>query len=270
MATLREFQGKAKKVFVKWKKEYAKVTEKDRRSPVSHLCMTVLMRNNSITNAHKAEHALRARFIDWNEIRVSPVAEVVEVLEDAGTPHAEQKAYALRRFLRDVFSKFTKTNLYFDLMDIPEVIPEPVPGEKGEPTAGADDDDDEGDGMVTRESGLPPHPEVPGYVDMHKIIEQPMPLDGKLITEKNSSSICSIAWDDAERAPFNIMLRVAQAEKFIETGIDGPEALARLRQIAPEKERDQFAYYSILHAQHNWPKISKESHKARKKVKAGK
>ena len=98
MATLREFQGKAKKMFVKWKKEYAKVTDKDRRSPVSHLCMTVLMRNNSITNAHKAEQALRARFIDWNEIRVSPVAEVVEVLEDVGTPHAEQKAYALRRY----------------------------------------------------------------------------------------------------------------------------------------------------------------------------
>src|SRR5690606_12863185 len=147
-------------------------------------------------------------------------------------------------------------NLYFDLMEIPEVIPEPLPGDK--PEVSSTDDDDDDDGMVTRESGLPDHPEVPGYVDMVKILDQPMPLDAKLITEKNSISICSIAWDDAERAPFAIMLRVAQAEKFIEPGIDGPEALARMRQIAPEKERDHFAFYSILHAENNWPRISKD------------
>jgi hypothetical protein len=264
--TLRELQSKARKFFTKWKKDYAKIFEKDRRSPVSHLCLTILMRNNLITNAQKAEQALRERFIDWNEIRVSPVAEVIEALESVDTPHAEQKAYALRRFLRDVFGKYTKTNLYFDLMDIPEVIPEPVPGEKPEPSSS--DDDDEDDGMVTRESGLPDHPEVPGYVDMDKIIDQPMPLDPKLITEKNSTIVCNIAWDDAERGPFAVMWRVALAEGFIEPEHEGTAALQRLRQIAPDKERNLFAFYSILHAENNWPRISKDSDKLRKKVKA--
>lgn len=265
MPTLRDYQAKAKKLFVRWKKDYAKVFEKDRRSPASHLCYTILLRNNSVTNASKAEAALRARFIDWNEIRVSPVAEVVEVLEEAGTPHAEQKAYALRRFLRDVFSKFTKTNLYFDLMDIPEVIPEPIPGEKVEAIAGSDDDDDEDDGMVTRESGLPPHPVVPGYVDMHKILDQPVPLDPKLITEKNGVHICSVCWDDAERGPFAVVWRVAVAEGFIDPEYEGTEALSRMRQILPDKERDWFAFYCMLYAESNWPKVSKAADKLREK-----
>ncbi|MCA8916784.1 MAG: hypothetical protein KDB90_15430 [Planctomycetes bacterium] len=264
MATVRELQTKARKLYLKWKKDYAKGLEKDQRSPVSHLCLTILLRNNTVTNAAKAEQALRTRFVDWNEIRVSPVAEVRDALEEAGTPNAEQKAYALRRFLRDVFGKFTKTNLYFDLMEIPEVVPELLPGEKAPET---DDDDEDAEEAVTRESGLPPHPEVPGYVDMVRILDQPMPLDPKLIMEKNAITVCSVAWDDAERGPFSIIWRVALAEGLIEPEYEGTEALSRLRnQIAPEKERDEFAFYAILHAENNWPKISKAADKVRKKV----
>jgi hypothetical protein len=265
MATLRDLQGKARKAFLKWKKDYAKDVEKDKRSPVSHLCFTILLRNNSITNATAAEKALRTRFVDWNEIRVSPVAEVREVLEEAGTPNPEQKAYALRRFLRDVFGKFTKTNLYFDLMDIPEIVPELLPGEKAEPT---DDDDEDVEEAVTRESGLPPHPEVPGYVDMPRILDQPMPLDPKLIGEKNSTAVCSVAWDDAERAPFNLLWRVAVSEGLLESSSEGVEALGRLRQIAPDKERDEFAFWAIVHAQNNWPKLSKVGDKPASKSKS--
>ena len=263
MATIRELQSKARKEYVKWKKDYAKDVAKDKRSPVSHLCLSILMRNNNITNALKSEQALRERFVDWNEIRVSPVAEVREALEAAGTPNADQKAYALRRFLRDVFSKFTKTNLYFDLMDIPEVVPELLPGEKPE---GDDEDDEDVEEAVTRESGLPDHPEVPGYVDMRRILDQPMPLEPKLINEKNSVSVCTVAWDDAERGPFSLLWRVALVEGYIEPEYEGLEALQRLRQIAPEKERDEFAFYSIIHAENNWPKISAAADKMRKKV----
>jgi hypothetical protein len=262
MATVRELQTKARKALAKWKKDYGKLLEKDNSSPVSHLCLTILMRNNNITNARQAHQALRERFVDWNEIRVSPVAEVREVLEEAGTPNAEQKAYALRRFLRDVFGKLTKTNLYFDLMEVPEVVPEPLPGEEPEP---GDDDDDE-DEAVTRESGLPDHPEVPGYVDMRRILDQPMPLDPKLIVEKNAISVASIVWDDAEKSPFSTMWRVCIAEGLIEAEYEGVEALQRLRQIAPEKERDEFAFYAILHAENNWPRISKVADKTRKKA----
>ena len=239
MATLRELQTKARKAYTKWKKDYSKGLEKDPRSPVSHLCFSILLRNNSITNTKQAEQALRERFVDWNEIRVSPIAEVRDALESVGTPNAEQKAYALRRFLRDVFSKFTKTNLYFDLMDVPEVVPELAPGETPE----TDDDDEDAEEAVTRESGLPDHPEIPGYVDMRRIMDQPMPLDPKLINEKNSVGVCSVAWDDAERGPFSLLWRVALSDGDIAHEYEGIEALRKMGQSVLGRDRDEFALY---------------------------
>lgn len=268
MPTLRDLQSKAKKLYASWRKEGQDAMKKDNRSPVSHLCMSILMRNNSITNAHKAEAALRKRFVDWNEIRVSPIAEVQEALEEAGTPSAENKAYALRRFLRDVFGKYTKTNLYFDMMDIPEVIPAPPPPDpNAPPPVASETDDDEEDEAVSRESGLPPHPEIPGLVDMNKIIEQPMPLDPKLIAEKNGLHVAGITWDDAERGPFGAMWRVALVGGLVEPKAEALEALQKLRLVAPEKERDQFAFFAIMHAELNWPDISSKSDKLRAKYK---
>jgi hypothetical protein len=264
MATVRELQSRARKAFTKWRKEYANVTEKDRRSPVSHLCLTVLMRNNTITNARACEKALREHFIDWNELRVSPIAEVRDALESAQAPNAEQKAFALRRLLRELNGKYTKANFYFDLMDVPEVLPEPEPGEKPEPT----DDDEDAEEALSRDTGLPPHPSIPGFVDMQRVLDQPVPLDPKLIHEKNGVHVCGIVWDDAERAPFATLWRVALAERFIEPELEGPAALERLRQVAPEKEhRDLFTFYALLHAQDNWPRIAKDSEKARARVK---
>ncbi len=275
MPTLRELQSKAKKLLVTWRKEADAALKKDRRSPVSHLCMSILMRNNSITNARQAEHALRKRFVDWNEIRVSPIAEVQDVLEECGTPGADSKAYALRRFLRDVFSKYTKTNLYFDLMEIPEIVPVPVPGDPAIPgsmeaaaaAAAASGDDDEDDDMVSRESGLPNHPVIPGFVDMDKIIDQPMPLDAKLINEKNGIHVASISWDDSEKGPFSALWRVALVEGLVEPQSSAGEALGKLRLVAPEKERDHFAFHAIVHAQLNWPTISSKSDQLRAKYK---
>lgn len=268
MPTLRELQSKAKKLLVSWRKEAADGFKKDKRSPVSHLCASILMRNNSIINAGKAEAALRKRFVDWNEIRVSPIAEVQEVLEEAGTPSADSKAYALRRFLRDVFSKYTKTNLYFDLMDIPEIVPIPMnaDGTPAAPVAGGDDDDEDDD-AVSRESGLPPHLEIPGFVDMNRIIDQPMPLDPKLINEKNGIHVAGITWDDSERGPFVALWRVALVNGLVEPQLSAQEALSKLRTIAPEKERDHFAYFAILHAELNWPSVSSKSDQLRAKYK---
>lgn len=264
MATVRELQSKCRKALKKWQKDYAKALEKDNRSPVSHLCITILMRNNNITNVRQAEQALRERFVDWNEIRVSPIAEVRDALEGVDCPNAEQKAYALRRFLRDVFGKYTKTNLYFDLMEVPEVILEGEEEERSD-----SDEDDEDDETVTRETGLPDHPDIPGFVDMRIIMDQPMPLDPKLVIEKNSITTAGIAWDDIERGPFSCMWRVALVEGLIEPELEGREALKRLRQIVPHNNMDDlatFAFYAIVHAENNWPQISKESERVRKKA----
>jgi hypothetical protein len=107
---------------------------------------------------------------------------------------------------------------------------------------------------------------VPGYVDMQRIMDQPVPLDPKLITEKNGINVSIVAWDDPERGPFSTIWRVALSEGLIEPEYEGMEAMQRLRnQIAPEKERDEFAFWSIVYAENNWPKISKAADKARAK-----
>ncbi|MCC6572230.1 MAG: hypothetical protein IT462_00435 [Planctomycetes bacterium] len=272
MASIRDLQSKAKKLLVTWRKYDNTVLAKDERSVCSHLCMTILMRNNSVRNANQAEKALRERFSDWNEIRVSPIAEVVEVLEKHDVPEAEAKAYGLRRFLRDLFSKYTKTNLNFDRMEIPEVAPPPPPkdesGKAPAPVAAAEEAEDDEDEPVSRESGLPPDPKTPGFVDMERVLNDPVPLDPKLVTEKNGAHIAMIAWDEAERGPFSAVWRVGLAEGLVEPDLPVAEALLRLRAVAPEKELAAFAYYAIIHAEQEWAEVTKEASRLREKYAA--
>lgn len=268
MATVRELRSNSKKALAKWKKTFATLAETDNSSPVTYLCRTILLRQNTSDNAEVAEKKLRERFIDWNEIRVSPIAEVQEILESAKTPNARTKAFALRRFLLDVFSKYNKTNLYFDLMDIPVIIPPKPEGEEPD-----DDDEEDSERLVTRESGLPNHPEIHGFIDMQLVLDQPVPLEPKLVHEKNSPTVAMIAWDEYERGPWAALWRVALDEGFIEPNLEGIPAIQRLRQTAPEKDRDLFTFYAIVHAGQNWTKVVKASDKiikkARKTAKVG-
>lgn len=58
------------------------------------------------TTREQANHALsrfKDDFFDWNEIRVSSLAEIRGVL--AGLPEPEARAHSLRRFLRQLFEK---------------------------------------------------------------------------------------------------------------------------------------------------------------------
>ncbi len=264
MASLRDLQTKAKKLLATWRKQLdAGLLKKDEQSPATHLCMTILMRNNSFKNARTAVDALRERFADWNELRVSPIAEVVEVLEPLKVPEARAKAFALRRFLRDLFSKYTKTNLNFDKLKIPEAPVIIVPKEGAAPVA--DDEEEADDEPVSRESGLPPHPTVPGYVDGDKIMSDPIPLDPKLINEKNGIHVAGISYDDAGRGPFGALWKVALFYGLVEPELDLYAALGRLRQVIPEKEPAPFAFYAILHAQENWAEITKKADALREK-----
>jgi hypothetical protein len=271
MASARDLQGKAKKLLSTWKRQLDPQLKKDNRSPVTHLCMTVLMRNSSYKTAHSAVLALREAFADWNEIRVTPIAEVQSVLERAHGPNARAKAFALRRFLRDLFGKYTKTNLNFDKIEVPEapVVLAPKEGSPKDGTAPAasssDDDDEDGEEHVTRESGLPLHPTIPGYVDGDKIMADPIPLDPKLIIEKNGIHVAAIAYDDATRGPFGAIWKVALANGLVEPELDAIAALGRLRQVMPDKEPAAFAFYAIVHAEEDWTEISKKADALREK-----
>jgi hypothetical protein len=267
MASVRDLQAKAKKLLVTWKRQLEGQLKKDNRSTVTHLCMTILMRNSSYKTAHSAVLALRERFADWNEIRVTPIAEVAEILEEAKVPAARAKAFSLRRFLRDLFSKYTKTNLNFDKIEVPEAPVVLPPNKDGTPAAqpASDDDDEDSEDHVTRESGLPLHPTVPGYVDGDKIMADPIPLDPKLIIEKNGIHVAAIAYDDAGRGPFGAIWKVALVTGLVEPELVAYAALGRIRQVMPEKEPAAFAFFAILHAQEDWAEVTKKADALREK-----
>lgn len=272
MATVRELQSKAKKALKRWKKELAPVLKKDQRSPVGWMCLAILMRNNTITNARQAEDKLKEHFADWNEIRVTALAELTEVLEEASVPNARTKAAALKRFLEDVFLKFTKTNFNWELIIVPEVKPEPEakpvdPNEIVEIDLDDDDDEDDEDetDIVSRETGLPKHPTIPGFIDMEIVIDQPEPLEPKVIIEKNSKQVCFVVWDEPDRAPFHAMWANALVEGFVEPELSVYEAAGRMRQITPD-DKAEFAFYAVVDAVNNWPKLASAASKIQKKA----
>ena len=53
--------------------------------------------------ANQALSRFKDHFFDWNEVRVSPIAEIQETLADI--PDAEGRAQRIRRFLRQLFEK---------------------------------------------------------------------------------------------------------------------------------------------------------------------
>jgi endonuclease III len=53
--------------------------------------------------AEKALATFKSGYFDWNEVRVSSIAEIQNTLAKAGIPDAEDRATKLRRFLRQLF-----------------------------------------------------------------------------------------------------------------------------------------------------------------------
>jgi endonuclease-3 len=69
----------------------------------------LLREGTTCETADRAFRKLRESFFDWNEIRVSSVREVADVLE--GLSHPENRAYKIITFLQEVF----ETTFSFDL-----------------------------------------------------------------------------------------------------------------------------------------------------------
>jgi endonuclease-3 len=59
--------------------------------------------NTTREQANQALSRFKDQFFDWNEVRVSPIAEVQETLVDI--PDPEGRAHRIRRFLRQLFEK---------------------------------------------------------------------------------------------------------------------------------------------------------------------
>ncbi len=71
------------------------------RSVLEHLLFGCLLENAPYTAAEEAFAALQHTFFDWNEIRVSSVRELAEVI--AGLPEPSSAAHHVKRTLQSTF-----------------------------------------------------------------------------------------------------------------------------------------------------------------------
>lgn len=83
---------------------------------LEHLILLILLERTSERRAERALKQLRARFVDWNEVRVSAAFEIDEAIKDV--EDARTKAERIRRILEGIFAKQNVLSLK-DLDDMP-------------------------------------------------------------------------------------------------------------------------------------------------------
>src|SRR5687768_962922 len=83
------------------KRHYQPVPSQIDRSALEHLLYACCLENATYQKADEAYARLQQSYFDWNEIRVTTVAELAEVL--AGLPEPQQAATRLKRSLQSVF-----------------------------------------------------------------------------------------------------------------------------------------------------------------------
>src|SRR5208282_1814084 len=108
MPTTTNKQRLLTQLFTALKKSHPPANEEAR--PVLEQFVYALCREGATREqADRAFRGLRERFFDWNEVRVSSLRELEEVLSDL--PDAEARAQRLLSFLQEVF----ETTYSFDL-----------------------------------------------------------------------------------------------------------------------------------------------------------
>jgi endonuclease III len=92
------------------KRKYPKVQRAVYDEPVDAVVYGILSENMSETAAQSVLKRLNGYFVDWNDLRVSRVEEIIEVLGD-DTPVIKDVASALTRTLRAVFDQYNTVSL---------------------------------------------------------------------------------------------------------------------------------------------------------------
>ncbi len=98
----RKLQSTIKEVFGLVRNQYDVPPPPEQKLPlIEEMILAVLAEDAQEARARAALVRLRERFCDWNEVRVSPIPELAEVLADL--PNPTDKARRLKNLLYDVF-----------------------------------------------------------------------------------------------------------------------------------------------------------------------
>jgi endonuclease III len=91
-----------KKQFAAWRNKHGKVALPAVTDPISQLILGVLSRNMPESKARQVLDALRAQVVDYNELRVIPTYELIEMIGDV--PDVNTKAEDILRALNHIFA----------------------------------------------------------------------------------------------------------------------------------------------------------------------
>ncbi|HNT23721.1 MAG TPA: endonuclease III [Anaerolineales bacterium] len=90
---------------------YGQPTWRDPLPAIDELVSTVLSQNTNDTNRDRAFHALRKRFVSWEQVRDAEEAEVVAAIRPAGL--ANQKGPRIQQLLRSISAERGALDLNF-------------------------------------------------------------------------------------------------------------------------------------------------------------
>ena len=112
MKKAAEYQKKIKQLFTKLKKQGDKVAPAELEEPMELLMFSILSNYSSEARAAAAVSKLSSAIVDYNELRVTPVAEIVEII-GKDYPHCRKAAEEIGEALHAVFNQLHELNLQF-------------------------------------------------------------------------------------------------------------------------------------------------------------
>jgi endonuclease III len=110
MKNSREYSQRVRKLYRSLKSKHAKPQPAVYEEPVDALVCGILSERISETGARSAIKRFVDHFIDWNDLRVSRIEEIVELLR-GDTAVARDVAGTLMRALKGVFEKYNMVSL---------------------------------------------------------------------------------------------------------------------------------------------------------------
>jgi hypothetical protein len=110
MKDSKEYSREVRKLYHSLKKKYPQVKKVAYNEVVDALVYAIVSENASETESRTVMRRFSDYFVDWNDLRVSRVEEIVELL-GADTPVTRDVASVLTEALRVVFDKYNMVSL---------------------------------------------------------------------------------------------------------------------------------------------------------------
>ncbi len=87
--------------------------ELDEPRPLEQLILLLLARGSNTKKARQVLKRLQTDYVDWNDVRVTPIREIAAKVNSVGDKHALQKAEQIVDLLSMIYLKFNRLNLDF-------------------------------------------------------------------------------------------------------------------------------------------------------------